>query len=188
VPPDPNCGVLGTATDRCLDVGEREGDAGPVTLADIAAFRPAPGIERMEPDGWVIAGLPANIYSIVGVQDVDGTLLGRPATVRFTPIRWHWDYGDGTRATRTTGGATWAALGLREFDATPTSHVYVAEGEYTIRLMNDYRAEYRYAGGGFVPITGTIDLPANELHIVADGAKTVLVDRDCVVNPSGPGC
>ena len=43
-------------------------------------------------------------------------------------------------------------------------------------------------GGPFVPIAGTITLPANELHITASGAKTVLVDRDCTVAPRGPGC
>ena len=159
-----------------------------MTLADIAAFRPDPGIERMEPDGWVVAGLPANIYAIVAPQLVDGTLLGQPATVRFTPIRYHWEYGDGTTAVRTTKGGTWAALGLREFDPTPTSHVYLDEGDYTIHLTIDFRAEYRFAGSDFLPIDGTINLRANDLHISVDGAKTVLVEHDCTADPFGPGC
>ena len=142
----------------------------------------------MEPDGWVVVGLPANIYSLVDREVVPGELLGQSADVRFTPISWHWDYGDGTRATLSTKGDTWSGLGLREFDATPTSHVYRAPGNYTITLSIRYRAEYRIAGGAFVPIAGTIVLPANELHITAGGAKTVLVDRDCTVAPRGPGC
>jgi len=159
-----------------------------VTLSDIARFRPVPGVQRMEPDGWVVVGLPANIYSIVDRQIVPGELLGQSADVRFTPVSWHWDYGDGTGATLGTKGGTWAALGLRAFDASPTSHVYRRAGDYTIRLSIGYRAEYRIAGGPFVPIAGTITLPANELHITAGGAKTVLVDRDCTVAPRGPGC
>jgi hypothetical protein len=159
-----------------------------VTLADIARFRPAPGVQRMEPDGWVVVGLPANIYSIVDTQIVAGELLGQSADVRFTPVAWQWNYGDGTAATLPTRGGTWAALGLREFDATPTSHIYQRAGSYTIRLSIVYRAEYRIAGGPFTPIAGTITLPANELHITASGAKTVLVDRDCTVAPRGPGC
>lgn len=159
-----------------------------VTLSDIARFRPAPGIQRMEPDGWVVVGLPANIYSIVDTQIVPGELLGQSADVRFTPVAWRWNYGDGTSATLPTKGATWSALGLREFDATPTSHIYRQAGEYTIRLSIVYRAEYRIAGGPFIPIAGTLALPANELHITASGAKTVLVDRDCTVAPRGPGC
>jgi len=159
-----------------------------VTLSDIARFRPSPGIQRMEPDGWVVVGLPANIYSIVDRQIVPGELLGQSADVRFTPVAWHWSYGDGATATLATKGGTWAALGLDEFDATPTSHVYKRAGSYTIRLSISFRAEYRIAGGPFVPIVGTITLPANELHITASGAKTVLVDRDCTIAPRGPGC
>lgn len=170
------------------DAPDMPGNDHTVTLSDIARFRPAPGIQRMEPDGWVVVGLPANIYSIVGVQIVPGELLGQSADVRFTPVAWRWNYGDGTAATLPTKGGTWQALGLREFDATPTSHIYQRAGNYTIRLSIVYRAEYRIAGGPFVPIAGTITLPANELYITASGAKTVLVDRDCTVAPRGPGC
>ncbi len=159
-----------------------------VTLRDLAAFRPTPGTEQMEPNGWVVPGLDANIYAIVGQQLVPGTLLGQPATVRFTPVRFHWTYGDGSSAIRSTPGATWTQLGLRDFDPTPTSHVYAREGAYTIRLTIDFRAEYRFGSGGFRAISGTINLPANDLHITVTGAKTVLVDHDCVANPAGPGC
>lgn len=187
--PEQDCDLSGAPSfGQCRSSRVDHGLLVPLTLADIAAFRPTPGIERMEPDGWVVARLPANIYSIVGQQLVDGTLLGQPATVRFTPIRYHWDYGDGTTSLRTTKGGTWAALGLREFDATPTSHIYSVEGEYTVRLTIDFRAEYRFAGSGFVPIDGVINLRANDLFITVDGAKTVLVEHDCAADPSGPGC
>ncbi|PZQ91929.1 MAG: hypothetical protein DI534_03010 [Leifsonia xyli] len=182
-PTTPRCGDLDPTCDSRDDF-----DVIVVTLNDIARFRPTPGVQRMEPDGWVVVGLPANIYSLVDPQVVPGELLGQPAEVRFTPVAWNWNYGDGDAATRTTKGGTWSALGLREFDATPTSHTYLRNGSYTIRLTITYRAEYRFAGGPFVPIAGTITLPANELNITAGGAKTVLVDRDCTRAPAGPGC
>jgi hypothetical protein len=176
---------------RCQGQVRRPGPTAPavqpVTLRDIASFRPAPGVQFMEPDGWVVPGLDANFYSVVGQQLVPGTLLGRPATVRFTPVSWHWNYGDGSAVVRATKGATWAAQGLHDFDRTATSHVYRAEGEYVIHLSIDFRAEYRF-GAGFVPIAGTINLPANDLRVTVTGAKTVLVDHDCVANPAGPGC
>lgn len=162
--------------------------AQPVTLRDIASFRPAPGVQYMEPNGWVVPGLDANFFSVVDQQLVNGALLGQPATVRFTPVRWHWNYGDGSAAIRATKGATWAAQGLQDFDRTATSHVYDAEGEYVIRLSIDFRAEYRFGSTGFVPIPGTINLPANDLRVTVTGAKTVLVEHDCVANPAGPGC
>jgi len=159
-----------------------------ITLRDLAGFRPTPGTQQMEPNGWVVPGLDANFYAIVGQQRVPGTLLGQPATVRFTPTAYHWNYGDNQAAVRSTKGGTWAQLGLADFDPTPTSHVYVTEGEYIIRLTIDFRAEYQFGSNAFRPVVGTISLPANDLRVTVTGAKTVLVEHDCVANPSGPGC
>jgi hypothetical protein len=142
----------------------------------------------MEPNGWVVAGLDANFYALVEQQLVPGTLLGQPATVRFTPLSYHWDYGDGAAVVRFTKGGTWARLGLADFAPTPTSHVYRADGDYVIRLTIDFRAEYRLGSAAYRPVAGTIALPANELRVTVTGAKTVLVDQDCVADPSGPGC
>lgn len=161
---------------------------GPITLADIAHFRPVPGVDHMEPNGWMVVGLDTNFYATGGPQVVDGELLGFPASVRFTPIGWTWRYGDGASTTRGIPGGTWAALGVEEFDATPTSHIYRAAGTYFIDLDIRYRAEYRFAGLGWTAITGTITLPANRLVATAGDAKTVLVNEECTRNPSGPGC
>jgi hypothetical protein len=142
----------------------------------------------MEPDGWMIVGLDTNFYARAGVQVQDGLLLGEPASVRFTPVRYHWTYGDGTAASRSTPGTTWLAQGVREFDPTPTSHVYRASGTYYIDLTIDFAAEYRWAGGAWTTIAGTIPVPANRLVATAGGAKTVLVEHECTLNPTGPGC
>lgn len=166
--------------------GDPSEDAVP-SIEDAARFLVADASHHMEPDGWVVTRLPANFFSPARPHTVNGELLGNPAQVRFTPIAWNWDYGDGNTARLTTGGASWGALGLPEFAHTPTAHIYTRAGEYTVRLSVTYRAEYSY-GSGFVPIAGTITRPANELHIVARSAKTVLVDRDCTQAPSGPGC
>ncbi len=174
----------------CTADVERDGwdVVAPVTLVDIASFRPASATHHMQPNGWTIAGLPTNFYARTGTQIVPGTLLGRPAEVRFTPVQYYWDYGDGSSATRSRPGGTWAALGVAEFDVTPTSHVYATAGPYVIRLSVGYTAEYRYAGSPWVPIAGQLVLPANDLAITVGGATTVLVADDCRVNPAGPGC
>ena len=158
------------------------------TLNDIAAFKPVPNVDNMEPNGWFVVGLDANFYATGGSSVVDGTLLGQPASVRFTPIRWNWQYGDGASATRTTRGGTWASLGIREFDPTATSHVYERAGTYYIDLTVGYRAEYTFGGSTWATIPGTLWLPANRLVATVGGAKTVLVERDCTINPGGPGC
>jgi hypothetical protein len=159
-----------------------------ITINDIATFRPIPGRQQMEPDGWTVAGLDTNFYAITDPHVVNGTLLGRPADVRFTPVAFHWAYGDGTSTTKSTKGGTWAALGIAEFDPTPTSHVYEQLGDYTITLSITFAAEYRFAGSAWRPVVGTITLPANDLYLRVGTAQTVLVEHDCTQNPGGPGC
>ncbi|MFM9876957.1 MAG: PKD domain-containing protein [Rhodoglobus sp.] len=180
--------------DKCLGrVIVKEGECAPtipgtLALSDIAAFRPDVGTNAMQPNGWAIVGLDTNFFSRGGEETVDGTLLGGPAQVRFTPVAWTWSYGDGATKRTGTAGGTWAELGIPEFDATPTSHVYAAKGTYTITLTIDYVAEYRLGSGAWVPIAGVLSLPSNPLLITVGSAKTVLVEEDCRENPDGPGC
>src|SRR5262245_52116146 len=47
--PDPPCPSYTYDTQSCRQLGD-DAETRPVTLADIAAFRPAPGIQRMQPD------------------------------------------------------------------------------------------------------------------------------------------
>lgn len=180
---DPLCGNGGSVL-----LCSPSGGLAPVTLSDIAHFRPIPGRNLMEPDGWMIVGLPTNFYAQSSTHVVAGELRGAPAWVRFTPIGYQWSYGDGSAHYSTTKGNTWSALGLNEFDRTPNSHVYAAAGTYYIDLSIVFRAEYRYAGIGFQPIAGTLIVPANRLVAVAGSATTVLVEDDCTRNPGGPGC
>jgi hypothetical protein len=49
-------------------------------------------------------------------------------------------------------------------------------------------AEYRFAGQGWRGVQGTSAVPAGPLTAVVGDAQTVLVNRDCVRNPRGPGC
>ncbi|HMH57923.1 MAG TPA: hypothetical protein VK537_01955 [Galbitalea sp.] len=189
--PDPHTCPPGTPAVECswFSIIPPGGPGNPaVTINDLKNFRPVPGTDHMQPNGWMVVGLDTNFYSVVGVEIQNGILLGQSASVRFTPISWHWTYGDATAATRSTPGATWAAQGIPEFDPTPTSHVYTADGTYFIDLSITFRAEYKYATGNWTPVVGTITLPANRLEASAGDAKTVLVNHDCAQNPSGPGC
>jgi hypothetical protein len=162
----------------------------PVTLSDLATFRPDPGTDHMQPDGWMIVGLSTNFYAHVTRQVKTGMLLGEPASVRFTPVRYAWTYGDGASRTASTPGGTWKSLGLHEFDPTATSHVYRDPGRYSIDLTIGFAPEYRYADGTeWIPVAGLVWVPANRLvAVAASGAKTVLVEDECTINPFGPGC
>ncbi|MBG6054697.1 hypothetical protein IWX81_001087 [Salinibacterium sp. CAN_S4] len=160
----------------------------PITLSDIANFRPSADVAGMEPNGWMIVGLDTNFFADSTRQVVDGVLLGQPASVRFTPVAWRWNYGDGTSKTLSTPGASWAASGVAEFSPTSGSHIYRSPGTYVIDLSVLYAPEYRFGAGGWTPISGTLAVPSNRLTATAGNATTVLVERECTVNPRGPGC
>lgn len=185
--PDAGPGAPAEATDPAP--GANDTAATVITLTDIASFVPRAAVQYMEPDGWMVVGLPTNFYAEIAPHVVSGELLDQPADVRFTPVLYGWDYGDGTLATHTTPGATWAAQGVAEFEQTTTGHTYTSPGAYTITLTVAYTAEYRFAGGSWTSIAGALELPANPLRATAvDDAVTVLVDRDCTAAPRGPGC
>jgi hypothetical protein len=161
---------------------------GPVRLTDLVNFHPIPGTSQMEPSGWSVLGVETNFYSRAVAQVQDGELLGQPASVRFTPVRYRWSYGDGAEALLRTGGGTWASQGIQEFDRTGTSHRYRAVGIYDVEHTIEFAAEYRYAEGDWTPIAGTIPIRANDLAVSIGGARTVLVARECTQNPVGSGC
>jgi len=159
-----------------------------VTMSDLVNFKPVTPSQGMEPDGWMVTGLPTNFFAAASVHIRSGLLLGFPAEVRFTPVRYRWSYGDGTTGSSATGGATWAAQNLPEFSVTATSHTYGVGGDYVIALTVDYAAEFRFAARPWRGIGGTLAVPANSISAHAGTARTVLVARECTRNPSGPGC
>jgi hypothetical protein len=148
-----------------------------ITMADIASFRPAPPTISGEPDGWAIAGLPANFVADAPQEVVVGELLGQPAEVRFTPLSFGWSYGDGATRSTASAGETWTSSGAEAFSPTPTSHVYEDRGTVEALLTVTYRAEYRFLGPDWIPVLGTLDIasPGAQIRVVI--ASTMLVDR-----------
>ncbi|WP_438853847.1 hypothetical protein [Agromyces sp. M3QZ16-3] len=159
-----------------------------VTLRDIASFRPTVPSGGMQPAGWAVVGLPANFIGEASVETRSGTLLGRPAEVRFHPVAYRWAHSDGALVQAADPGATWGELGLAEFTATPTSHAYAASGRYTVEPIVVYVAEYRFDGSAWRWIDGTLSLPAPPLSVLVGEFDTVLVTGDCRAVPDGPGC
>lgn len=188
-PTDPYADCVYVLNDSCLSPGmTRATPTQTVTWADIATFSPTEGEAGMEPNGWAVIGLPTNFFASSAAHVQDGVLLGRAASVRFTPVSFHWDYGDGTSATLATAGSSWAELGVGEFGETPTSHVFQRAGNYTVILAVEFAAEYKLDGLPWTPIAGTIEIPTAPLTLTADTANTVLVGKECTANPRGPGC
>lgn len=159
-----------------------------LTLSDIAHFRPAQPRALMEPNGWTIAKLPTNFYSIDRQHDQPGRVLNFPITVRFVPVSYHWNYGDSTSNRLSAPGTTWQALGRAAFSPTPTSHVYQETGNYRITLSVSYAPYYRFDDLPWIRIDGLVHRPANDLHIRVGTMQTYLVAEHCAENPTAPGC
>lgn len=182
---------------RCFRATEDPEEADPVspdepslptvTTTDLAAFAPAPVAAIGEPGNVGIAGMPTNFVAAASAHTRTGTLFGFPITVRFTPVGYDFDYGDGNRASTTTGGETWRSLGQAQFTPTSTSHVYQERGTYLADVDVRYSAEVDL-GIGWFPVAGelTIDGPDQEIRIFE--AHTALVAFTCEQRPSAPGC
>ena len=162
-------------------------DGSPLTITDLAAFAPAPATTVGEPDNLGVAGLPANLVTAATTQTQAGAVLDLPVTVRFTPVAFDTDYGDGVTASTTTGGRTWAELRQPEFTPTPTSHTYRSRGAYTVTTAVRYTAEVDL-GNGWFSVPGELTIPGTPQRITVYEAHTGLVAHTCVEQPTAPGC
>jgi len=192
VSPDP--GSQAPAPEDCgpADVLCRGGGFGVVSLpdvtaSDLASFAPARPTFEAEPGGVGIVGMPTNFVASASTQILTGTLFDRPVTVRFSPAAYVFSYGDGSSARSTSGGAAWTALGQPQFTATPTSHAYGSRGVYAASVSVEYVAAVDF-GTGWRPVIGVVTATGGAQSVEIFEARTALVDKTCIENPSGPGC
>lgn len=159
-----------------------------VTLADLASFRPATPELTGEPAGFGVVGMPTNLVGAASEQLLSGTLLGWDVTVRFVPAEFVFSHGDGTSATTTTGGASWARLAQAQFTPTATSHVYGDRGTYPVSVTVRYAASVDFGTGLWLPVDGFVTATSGDYDVRVVEVRTALVDETCRENPTGPGC
>lgn len=157
------------------------------TLEDVASFAPVALDLADEPGGVAVVGLPINFVVDAHTHSADGTLFDMPVTVRFTPHEVVFLPGDGTARTADTGGRSWASLGQAPFTATPTSHVFTQRGTFTAGARVRYIADANF-GNGWLRVPGLLDIPTGTTDIQVLEARTALVERSCLEDPTGPGC
>ena len=157
------------------------------TISDLARFVPATATVVGEPDNVAVVGLPANFPSSAATETLPAAIPGRPLTIRFTPVSYAFDYGDGERRTSTTPGAAWDASGQPQFTPTDTSHVFTEPGTFTVTATVTYSAEIDL-GAGWVPINGTLTGPPASREIRVVKAYTALVQATCTERSPAPGC
>lgn len=157
------------------------------TLTDVASFAPTLAPLAPEPEGIGVVGLPVNVVATAATHTRTGELFDLPVTVRFRPLSFTFDYGDGATRTSSVGGATWARLGVPPFTATDTSHAYRARGVYTVTAGVHYAADVDF-GTGWIPVDGVLTVPAGATTVEILEARTALVERTCIEDPDGIGC
>ncbi len=144
--------------------------AATITIGDVARLLVDRGTLHSEPDGWGVVGTPTNFWVDAQTSVARGTLLGKAVEVRFSPVAYHWVFGDGHTATTSTPGASWAALGQNPLSATATSHVYTERIAASTDVVVAYTAQYRVGGGTWTAVTGAVraSTPDVDVRVVTE--------------------
>lgn len=137
----------------------------PRFASDLEGFRPARPSITVQPAGWSLPRLPTNLVARASTHRQSGELLGWPVEVRFRPVAFHWDYGDGSGASTGQKGSTWNELGKRQFEPTTTSHVYRAPGSYRVVLFVEYDVDIRFDDDEFESLDGTVTAKASDVAV-----------------------
>lgn len=186
------CVAMGENVDECPPPPPPPGEPleaesfDPITLSDLAAFRPLVGELVVEPDGWGVVGTPTNFYATAETHTMSGELFDVPIEVRWTPTSYVFDYGDGISETSTASGTAWRGP-EESWTETGTSHTYASRDDVTASLTVVFTAEVD-AGGGWFPVPGTLPVAAPSVPVKIFEVGTVLSNGDCMENPMAAGC
>lgn len=150
----------------------------PVTAQDLAteaarafaALTLTPGAVHVQPpDGWTLVNLGTITYTEDRPQEFATTLLGVPVTLRATPARYAWSFGDGTTVTTTDPGAPYPRHTVQ--------HAYATPGTATITLTTTFAGHYRVAGStDWLPVTGEASTTSSSGEITIHEATARLVE------------
>ncbi len=113
-----------------------------LTAADFSRLPLTPSAPQIQPaDGRGLVNADLIVYTDPGTQTLTTTVLGVPVTVRATPTRFAWDFGDGTPALVTSDpGAPYP----RQTVARP----YTSPGTYRLTLSTTWAGTYQVNNSG----------------------------------------
>lgn len=186
---DSATGPLAAARCDVIVVDNRPGSAAavaPITISDLAQFRPLVGELVVEPDGWGVVGTPTNFYATAETHTMDGELFDAPIEVRWTPSSYRFNYGDGTVEESSASGSAWNGPD-ESWTETTTSHTYADREDVTASVTVIFTAEVD-TGAGWFAVLGSLPVDAPSVSVKLFDVETVLTNGDCMANPSAPGC
>ncbi|MGO1886203.1 MAG: PKD domain-containing protein [Citricoccus sp.] len=156
-----------------------------VTLADFRALDIAPSRIESDSGGFGLIRANTNFYATEESQTLNTTMLGQGVAIQAVPVRWTWDYGDGSEPLSNPypGGPQ------REFNQeTTTSHAYQDTGEFPVSLTTSYRGQFSVNGGPWIAIPGVAEVPSEPVSADIWRSKSKNVAENCVENPDGWAC
>ncbi|WP_413543434.1 PKD domain-containing protein [Citricoccus nitrophenolicus] len=167
---------------------EEEAEAPPmpvVTLADFRRLDISPSQIESDSGGFGLIRANTNFYATEESQTLNTTMLGQAVAIQAVPVRWTWDYGDGSEPLSNPypGGPQ------REFNQeTTTSHAYQDTGEFPVSLTTSYRGQFSVNGGPWIAIPGVAEVPSEPVSADIWRSKSKNVAENCVENPDGWAC
>ncbi|WP_413452173.1 PKD domain-containing protein [Georgenia phoenicis] len=120
-----------------------------VTREDVESLLVDSGSIVVQPNqSWVLVNAETVVFTDAAEHVLTTQLLGRDVELRVVPVRYTWDFGEGSDpVVGTDPGAPWP-------DHT-VSHTYRAAGEARVTLSTEWDASFRVEGAGpWLPVTG----------------------------------
>lgn len=165
--------VLGTErVSGCSSPSSGSGGGGPVmpvvSQEDFRSLGVEPLVAHLGPPGqWIPVGIDMIVWAESGVQVFEVEMFGQPVRVRATPVKYVWDFGDGTVLTTSFPG--------RPHPSRDVSMRYVGQGWYEVSLVTVFSGEFSVAGGPWQPVQGTVEVASEKKWIYSDVRQSRLV-------------
>ena len=165
--------VLGTErVSGCSSPSSGSGGGGPVmpvvSQEDFRSLGVKPLVAHLGPPGqWIPVGIDMIAWAESGVQVFEVEMFGQPVRVRATPVKYVWDFGDGTVLTTSFPG--------RPHPSRDVSMKYAFEGWYEVSLVTVFSGEFSVAGGPWQPVQGTVEVASEKKWIYSDVRQSRLV-------------
>ena len=141
-----------------------------LTAAEFSRLPLTPSAPQLQPaDGRGLVNAALIVYADPAAQTLATTILGTPVTVRATPTRYAWDFGDGSDALVTTDpGAPYPHHSV--------ARPYTLPGTYQLTLTTTWTGTYQVNDAGpWYPVLGTAVTTSTPVTTQITEAHTVLV-------------
>ena len=139
-----------------------------VTESDFRSLGVQPLVAHIgPPDGWIPIGIDMIAWAESDVQNFEMQMLGQAVQVRAIPVKYVWDFGDGTVLTTSFPG--------RPYPERDVSMRYAHQGWYEVSLVTQFSGEYSVNGGAWQPIAGNIEVASEKRWIYSDLRESRLV-------------